>query len=424
MNFNLSKIIEDIFSKKIYFYLFCALFICLLITRLYDLEGKSVFGYDQVDNAWAIKNIIIDGKLPMVGTQVKGNTGFFIGPLYYYYLVPFYLLSNLDPIASGFAAVFASIFSFIVIFYVSRKIFNVKVALIALFITTFSSYIITLDRTQWHVNFMVPITFLIFYSLYQISKGKIGYTFLLIVSLGVSLHVHFTSILYFLLIIMIYPFLPNKTKIAKKIFVLFPIFLLLSLPIILSLFKTDSGGHAVTYLSGSFHGFHLRRFIQIAGDGFIEFNSIVNFKYNILISITSFTVYLYLVFHSKFKKQKVLVFMSLIWVLVPWIVFSTYSGELTNYYFGITRVVALLTFSYLIYCIFELRKPYSGMLIFLFLFVYAAVNIKSFIDTGPVGLKKLRAEVKIKIQKGEKIEFVQGDPKSYLYYLYERNSLK
>jgi len=102
--------------------------------RFYQLDSRSPFGWDQVDNAWAAKDIIVDHKLPLVGMQAKLNTGFFIGPLYYYLIAPFYFLTNLDPIASGIFAGLTSVFTLSVIFMIVKRIFNEKVSLIACFI--------------------------------------------------------------------------------------------------------------------------------------------------------------------------------------------------------------------------------------------------------------------------------------------------
>ena len=108
------------------------IFVFFIFLRFYLLEEKSSFGWDQVDNAWAAKNIIVDKKLPLVGMQAKGSSGFFIGPYYYYLLVPVYFLTNLDPIASGIFAGITSVISFFIIYFITRSLFSNKIALLAL----------------------------------------------------------------------------------------------------------------------------------------------------------------------------------------------------------------------------------------------------------------------------------------------------
>ena len=80
------------------------LFVFHVFFRFYGFEEKHGFSWDQVDNAWAAKNILVEHKFPLVGMVAKQNSGFYIGPMYYYYVAFFYLLTNLDPIASVFIA--------------------------------------------------------------------------------------------------------------------------------------------------------------------------------------------------------------------------------------------------------------------------------------------------------------------------------
>ena len=54
------------------------------------MDQKNPFGYDQVDNAWAAKNIIINHWYPLVGMVAKANSGIYIGPVYYYLIAVFY----------------------------------------------------------------------------------------------------------------------------------------------------------------------------------------------------------------------------------------------------------------------------------------------------------------------------------------------
>jgi hypothetical protein len=172
------------------------LFMCHLFFRFYGLDQKSGFGWDQVDNAWAAKNILVDRSLPLVGMVAKQNSGFYIGPLYYYYVAFFYGLTRLDPIASVYISGFTSILGFFVLYYVSKWLFSDKVALIALFLHTFSVFIISSDRVQWPVNFLAPVSLLVFYFLYRVVIGKEKSIIWLFIFLGISWQLNFTAIFF------------------------------------------------------------------------------------------------------------------------------------------------------------------------------------------------------------------------------------
>ena len=415
----MNKTILKIFEKKIYLAFFCALFVSLIVGRFIFPETKSVFGFDQVDNAWAVKNIIINGDLPLTGMQAKGNTGFFIGPYYYYYLVPFYFLTGMDPIASPIIALVTAVISFFITFYAVRSLFNIKMALIALFITVFSSYILILDRVQWPVNFIVPVSFLVFLSLFKICSGKPKYLLLLAGSVGFSLHIHFTSIFYFLIILLSVPLFPRTKQTLKYLALSLPIFAVFIFPIALNYYLSQQVQTATSYLGSTFHGFHLRRVLQLTKDATIEFNGILGTPYSMYVSIVSILLSAFLLFRAKkMKKKFLLMYLAALWIAVPWIAFSTYSGELTNYYFALTRPIALIVFSYLIYRILESKRIIIIILVALVGIYYLVFNFMYFLSQGPVSLSKQRKETLEKVNRGERIEFTQGNPQSYLYYYY------
>src|SRR3989338_9037397 len=97
-------------SKNKFLTVVLMIFILELFLRFYQIDQRSPFGYDQVDNAWAAKNIIIDHSFPLVGFVAKGNSGIYIGPLYYYLISIVYFIFDLNPISSCVFAGITSIF--------------------------------------------------------------------------------------------------------------------------------------------------------------------------------------------------------------------------------------------------------------------------------------------------------------------------
>ena len=66
--------------------------------RFYKIEYIQSFGWDQGRDAWLVRDII-NGKIVLNGPRT-GIGHFHLGPLWYYLLVPFYLLTNLDPVGA------------------------------------------------------------------------------------------------------------------------------------------------------------------------------------------------------------------------------------------------------------------------------------------------------------------------------------
>jgi len=410
------------FFKKYYLWIIFFLILVLhIFLRFYQLEAKSPFGWDQVNTAWAAKDIIVDHRVFLSGPDPKGgSTGLYIGPAYYYLAALFYFLTNLDPIASGLFAGTVSVITSLTLFYIVKKMFSFITAFIAIFIYSISS--IGFDRTQWGVNLIPLVSILVFYALYRIIITKDErFLMLLAFSLGLAFQVHFTTIVFVPVIALLtIPFFPRTKKMIKYFLLSLPIFFIWLLPAIWTFLSNSNHylSNSVTFSNTYNHGFHLRRFLQLANDAFIEFPSFQSLKFVRFIFLPAF----FLIYYLKNHKRSSIIFFYLIslWILVPWIVLSLYSGEITNYYFSLSMPIALIILSYIITSLIELKKLFINFVIFIFGIYFSFVNISAFFKTNFPGLSGSRIHVKSMIKNGKMVPFVRGDPASYLYYIYTR----
>lgn len=415
------------FIKKIeknkYWIIISLIFFLHLFLRFYQLESRMIFGWDQVDNAWVAKNFIVDHKFPLVGMQAKLNSGISIGPLYYYLISVFYFLTNLDPIASGIFASVTSIFTFWVVYYIIKKLFSVKIAIIAIFINTVAFTQIIFDRVQWPVNFIPAISLIIFYSLYKIITGYPKYLILLSIVLGFSFHIHFTSIFYLPISIFAIPFFPRTKEMLKYSVISIFIVFVWVIPILLSMLNNmQSGLSFMKYGNTYYHGLHLTRVLQLFNDAliqfekFLSFSSIKNIKF--LLIPLFFIVYLY---KAVSKEKLLLSYLIVLWFLIPWIIFSTYSGEISDYYFSINKFIALFIIAYIFTKIFEIKNILPKIVLSFFLIYYAVFNITSFLSSNGSDYQERKQKVLKAVKEGKKIQFQEGVPESYLYYIYTRD---
>jgi 4-amino-4-deoxy-L-arabinose transferase-like glycosyltransferase len=178
--------------------IFLLLIFLFLFLRFFELEERMQFTWDQVENAWMMKNILIDGKLPLQGMVAKGNTGFYIGPGYYYLLAPFYKIFELDPVAGAYFAGTVSFITWLVLIVVAKRLFNNQTALLAGFLYAITQYIIGFDRIAWPVVFIPLISIAIFYFLWQVTQGNNKAFLFLALFQGFAFHFHFTAIFFLL----------------------------------------------------------------------------------------------------------------------------------------------------------------------------------------------------------------------------------
>jgi len=401
--------------------------ICLfafhIFFRFYNLEKWASFNWDQIDNAWASLRIILAHKYPLVGMVAKANSGLYIGPLYYYLTALFYSITRLDPIASPLLAGVTGIFSFITLAFVTKRLFNKKIALVSCFIYAFSSYIIEFERSQWPVNFIAPVSLLIFYYLYRVITGKPKYLIHLSIVLGLSFQIHFTSIFYPIIVLLSLPFLPFNKKSVK--YYALSIFIVMVSLIPQILYYTKANSHNAntirSYFRTFYHGFHLRRVWQLAPDAFIKFVSLLNTPYDFLRN----SVFLFIpVFSFLFTRERPdknrmkLCYLLFLWIIVPWIIFSTYKGELSDYYFTLQLYMDIFVLAYISVWIWEQKLLVFKIMIGAFWLYYGAVNMQKFLRTDNGNLLKNKLLVKQAVEEGRRIEFSDGDPQSYLYFYY------
>lgn len=417
--------LKNLKNWNIYILLLMLLLCIHIFFRFYQIEQRNSFGWDQVDNAWMAKNIIVDHRIPLIGVPIKGDSGFNLGPLYYYLITPFYWVFDLDPIASGVFAGITSLLTFFTLYWVVSRIFSRKVALFAVFLHTVSFAIISLDRVQWNVNFIEPVSLIVFYALYKIISGNPRYFLLLSAAIGFSAHVHFTSVFYPLIIILTLPFMPRGFYTLKYIGVSIPLFFVFLIPTFLTQAqeRNDQISNIQNYLQIYYHGFHLRRFFQIAPDAFIMFESLLESVVPPLLkSVKFFFVPLFLflyLFPKPSRRKLILCYLIGLWFLVPWVVLSLYKGEISNYYFFSTRPFVIIILSYITYRVFLYKLHFPKIAITLFWLYYTFVNVGLFVTDNPYRpLAYHRAVVKKAIQTGEVIPFIQGAPESYFYYIY------
>lgn len=402
--------------------IFLLLFICHIYFHFSFLTSKTLFGWDQTDSAWAVKSILIDKKILVSGPPVKGNSGFYLGPLYYYLISLVYFFTNMNPIASPIFAGLISIVSFFVVYFVTKRIFNENTALIALFINTFSYSIISNSRVEAAFTLIPTISYLIFFFLYQVIIGKIRYLIHLGIATALSFHIDFTSVFYPLIFLFSLPFFPRKKKIFRPLLFATICFFILILPVIFPFFqKHNSMNNLTNYFQTFYHGLHATRIIQLAHDAFFYFEYILRFRFFrplVFIFLPLFFIVYY--FQKKDKKRLLLSYLMILWIIVPWLVLSTYSGEITNYYFSASQDVAVAVFAYLTCFLINQKRIIFKIIPVLFWGYFAVYNFLLFFKLPYGNLIDAENSVKESIKNEKLIPYKRNNPLNYLEFYFRR----
>ena len=189
-------------------------FVIILIIGLYlrfnHIGEVIAFNWDQGRDAWEIRNII-QGKLTLIGPKT-GIGEFHLGPIYYYLLVPFYYAANLDPMASNYFNILANIVNFIIIFAVTKKIFNNYAALFVTLLYATSTYLTVINRIPWNVTLMPGVAALIFFSIINVYREKYRWVFAAWILSGFYFNLHFTAIFLPLIVGTSFIFVKKKKR--------------------------------------------------------------------------------------------------------------------------------------------------------------------------------------------------------------------
>ena len=102
-------------------FIFISILVLGFFLRIYKLEELFLYGHDQDLASWFVKDVVINKHLRLIG-QETSTQGIFIGPIYYYFLIPFYLVFDMDPIAGTVAITTLGLFSIFSFYYVFKKI--------------------------------------------------------------------------------------------------------------------------------------------------------------------------------------------------------------------------------------------------------------------------------------------------------------
>lgn len=166
------------------------IFVVSMTLRLYMLTARAPFDWDQARDYHEISKIA-SGKITLIGPVAKGEGGFFLGPLYYYLLLPIFSLFHQAPIALPITSVFFDSLAVIGFLYLGISVGNPLFGYLLSLIWAVSPGAISMSAISWNVS-LVPLWTSIFLILCSKLKKNSSNLYLLTFGLvtGLSWHIH------------------------------------------------------------------------------------------------------------------------------------------------------------------------------------------------------------------------------------------
>ncbi|HKY74038.1 MAG TPA: glycosyltransferase family 39 protein, partial [Patescibacteria group bacterium] len=165
------------------------------VVRLYRFETFLEFLDDQGRDAIVIKRILINHDLTLLGPGTSVGK-MYLGPLYYYLMVPFLAMTYPEPTGPGYAIALLSVVTVWLVYALGKKIVGEKAALFATALYATSPWIVKLSRFSWQPNPAPFVALLMMYlSVQAIHKKKIWYWFWVACCLTVLSQLHYVALL-------------------------------------------------------------------------------------------------------------------------------------------------------------------------------------------------------------------------------------
>ncbi|MEX2007783.1 MAG: glycosyltransferase family 39 protein, partial [Candidatus Levyibacteriota bacterium] len=260
--------------KKFLFLLILAL--GFLLRAQETLSGNYLFLLDQGRDMMAVKSIVYDHHLTLIGPHTSLG-GVFQGPFWYYLLAVATFLTGGNPWGGVFLSLLISMGTIVVAFLFARKLFGLRVAFITAFLLAICPEAAAAATYAWNPHPMWLLLTIYTFSFYLLVQGKKKYHF--VVWPTVALMFSFQTALgtFIFLSSIIYLILSARKQLKTKEF-LFGLmsFLILLSPQILFDFRHDflmskgviamfSGSrqgtgflsHVVTTFTDHFYNFHV-----------------------------------------------------------------------------------------------------------------------------------------------------------------------
>lgn len=161
--------------------------------RLYRISDYMTFLGDEGRDALVVYGIL-HGKFTLLGPTASVG-GFFLGPIYYYFMAPFLWLFNYNPVGAAVMVALFGVATVYLIYKIGYEFFNRTTGLIAAFLYAISPLVIAYSRSSWNPNLMPFFSLLALYVLYKAVVKKSVFLFVLCgFLLGIAMQLHYLTL--------------------------------------------------------------------------------------------------------------------------------------------------------------------------------------------------------------------------------------
>lgn len=175
------------------------LFLLVLLTvgtflRFYNLRSSLMFQGDQGRDALVVSEVFKNLDPVFIG-PVTSIGNMYLGPFYYYFMLPFLWLTYPDPMGPVYAVAALSVLSIGLLFYVATRLFSRRVAIYSSIFFTLSAAAITLSRFSWNPNIAPFFSIIMLWGSYMAWHRHPRYWLLVALAFSLLVQLHYVTLL-------------------------------------------------------------------------------------------------------------------------------------------------------------------------------------------------------------------------------------
>lgn len=238
--------------KKYTLFLILGILAISLFSRTYQIVERFGFDHDGDLYSWVVKDIVVNNHPRLIG-QLTSAPGIYIGPFFYYLLIPFFMLFNMDPIGTIIPLTIFGLLTTLSYYLVFSKLFNKHAGLIAALLHSVLLSSVEFDRRNAPSTPTNLWTVWYFYTVIQISRGNYSVLPLLGILIGLIWHIH-VALLPALLAIPVSLIISKKLPPVKQVIYFFISLSVTSIPLII--FEIRHGFIQINSFFGNFASYH------------------------------------------------------------------------------------------------------------------------------------------------------------------------
>ena len=162
--------------------------------RFYNLRGTLQFLGDQGRDALILHRLLIE-KDPVFIGPVTSVGNMYLGPAYYYFILPFFALSYPSPMGPVYMMALLGTLTIPLLFFLGKDLVGKRAALIASFIYTFSWTFIENTRFSWNPNPAPLFSLIMIWASYKAWTKNPKYWILVSLAFSFLIQLHYMTLL-------------------------------------------------------------------------------------------------------------------------------------------------------------------------------------------------------------------------------------